>query len=69
MECSVAGQCRALVQHRPARSGHAPDAAAAVVDGMKVGLAVCGAFLVGNLSEQDGTFPTCSECMAMLENR
>jgi len=36
---------------------------------MKVGLAVCGAFLVGDLSEQDGTFPKCSECMAMLENR
>lgn len=47
--------------------GHVREAESHLVDGVNVGFAICGAFLVGDLTGPDGSFPTCSVCVELLE--
>jgi hypothetical protein len=49
--------------------GHVRDRETHVVDGAVVGFAICGAWLVGDLPTQDGDFPCCSACLALLDDR
>ncbi len=47
--------------------GHVRETESDLVDGVSVGFAICGAFLVGDLTAPEGTFPTCSTCTALLD--
>lgn len=47
--------------------GHVHEDESHLVDGVSVGFAICGAFLVGDLTGPEGTFPTCSVCVELLD--
>lgn len=49
--------------------GHVREPDAYVVGGRTVGFAICGAWLVADLADQDGTFPRCAACLDLLEER
>lgn len=47
--------------------GHVREDESHLVDGVSVGFAICGAFLVGDLTAPEGTFPTCSTCLELTD--